>query len=352
MDLFGDLPPPASDNKAKTGTFGGFYDAKEDKKLEKRKNSDGEQDEVNNKRVKSEERDNKQNKCYEFSFKSYLTERKGEREDMQDATLLLDDCTKDLIEIQSKAIKIKKSAFIAVFDGHAGSKASHHAQESLFKNITNRFPKDAVDNFDRELKKSLIQAFKDTDETFIDKARKESPPWKDGSTATCFFQINNIVYAANIGDSKAILVRKVDGKNVIVPLTKDHSPTDYKERQRIQNAGGIVRDGRVQGVLEVSRAFGDARFKKFVISTPDVFKCSLTENDRYLIIACDGLWKAFTNQEAVNFVDRILEDNTIEMNSRFEKASKELANEAVRQFSGDNVSVILVNITSKLDQET
>ena len=56
-----------ADNKAKTGTFGGFYDAKEDKKLEKRKNSDGEQDEVNNKRVKSEERDNKQNKCCEYS---------------------------------------------------------------------------------------------------------------------------------------------------------------------------------------------------------------------------------------------------------------------------------------------
>jgi len=37
----------------------------------------------------------------------------------------------------------------------------------------------------------------------------------------------------------------------------------------------------VQGILEVSRAFGDARFKKYIISTPDVFKSTLTTNDRY-----------------------------------------------------------------------
>ena len=40
------------------------------------------------------------------NIQSYLTERKGEREDMQDASLILDDCTKDVTAIQSKAIEM------------------------------------------------------------------------------------------------------------------------------------------------------------------------------------------------------------------------------------------------------
>ena len=39
-----------------------------------------------------------------------------------------------------------------------------------------------------------------------------------------------------------------------------------------------------------------------------------------------------------------LQDATLQQTEKFEKASKELANEAVRQCSGDNVSVILVEI--------
>ena len=41
-----------------------------------------------------------------------------------------------------------------------------------------------------------------------------------------------------------------------------------------------VSEGRVMGILEVSRSIGDGRFKRCgVIPTPDVFKCTLTEQD-------------------------------------------------------------------------
>ncbi|KAK6009398.1 hypothetical protein OSTOST_25666 [Ostertagia ostertagi] len=35
----------------------------------------------------------------------------------------------------------------------------------------------------------------------------------------------------------------------------------YEERMRIQKAGGTVRDGRVNGIIEVSRSIGDGQFK-------------------------------------------------------------------------------------------
>ena len=42
----------------------------------------------------------------------------------------------------------------------------------------------------------------------------------------------------------------------------------------------LSRDGRVLGIVEVSRSIGDGRFKHCgVIATPDVFRTQLTEND-------------------------------------------------------------------------
>jgi hypothetical protein len=35
----------------------------------------------------------------------------------------------------------------------------------------------------------------------------------------------------------------------------------WQERERIEKAGGFVEDGRVNAMLEVSRAFGDVHLK-------------------------------------------------------------------------------------------
>lgn len=43
----------------------------------------------------------------------------------------------------------------------------------------------------------------------------------------------------------------------------------------------VCRDGRVLGVLEVSRSIGDGQYKRCgVISTPDLRRCQLTASDR------------------------------------------------------------------------
>ena len=46
-------------------------------------------------------------------------------------------------------------------------------------------------------------------------------------------------------------------------MTKDHNPTSYEERQRIQKTGAYVKDGRVLGVLEISRSIGDGQYKSY-----------------------------------------------------------------------------------------
>lgn len=63
----------------------------------------------------------------------------------------------------------------------------------------------------------------------------------------------NEVIVANIGDSRCVLSR--DGE--AVDLSVDHKPEDEEELQRIEEAGGkVTQDGRVNGGLNLSRAFG------------------------------------------------------------------------------------------------
>lgn len=211
-----------------------------------------------------------------------------------------------------------------------------------------------MEQVEKEIKKCLLETFKKTDEDFLKEAAKSKPTWKDGTTAIVVLQINNMLYISNLGDSKAILCRynEESKKYVALNLSKDHSPTDYEERMRIQKAGGYVRDGRVMGVLEVSRSIGDGQFKTSgVICLPDIRRCQLTQNDYFILLACDGLWKVFTSQEVISIVMRTLEDSSIqatevktEEEMRYETACNRLVNEAVRKLSGDNVTVVIVAV--------
>ncbi|KAJ0063911.1 hypothetical protein NL108_013713, partial [Boleophthalmus pectinirostris] len=212
-------------------------------------------------------------------------------------------------------------SYFAVFDGHGGARASRFAAENLHLNLAKKFPTGESENLEKLIKKSLMDTFKQTDEEFLKKASSQKPSWKDGSTATCALVVDDTVYVANLGDS-AVLCRMEpsDGHNkpVTLCLSKEHNPTTYEERMRIQRAGGTVRDGRVLGVLEVSRSIGDGQYKRCgVISTPDLRRRQLTRNDnalprssvccRFLILACDGLFKVFSADEAVKFVLNLLQ---------------------------------------------
>lgn len=66
------------------------------------------------------------------------------------------------------------------------------------------------------------------------------------------------IYCSNSGDSRAVLATKA-GK--CIELSHDHKPDNDGELARVKAAGGFVEDGRVQGVIAVSRAIGDWEYK-------------------------------------------------------------------------------------------
>lgn len=102
------------------------------------------------------------------------------------------------------------------------------------------------------------------------------------------------------------------------------------------------------GILEVSRSIGDGQFKAHgVICTPDVKKLTLTPNDWFVLLACDGVWKKFSVNEAIDFSIKSYEalyksGTDLTSEQVWFQVADELASEAVKRGSGDNVSVIIV----------
>jgi protein phosphatase 1G len=138
-----------------------------------------------------------------------------------------------------------------------------------------------------------------------------------GCTAVVALVKGNKLYVANAGDSRAVMSRR--GK--AIPLSFDHKPSHPAERQRIESAGGFVSNlggmSRVNGNLNLSRAIGDLKYKgnkdlhakhQIITAEPDIEEADIQEGDEFLLLACDGIWDVLTNQEAIDFVRKGLEE--------------------------------------------
>jgi len=181
------------------------------------------------------------------------------------------------------------SILFCLFDGHGGVQVSKYLQENFpifFKKI--------LPNEYLELK--IIDLFPE-----IDNKLKENNFYQVGSTA-CIIYItkeNNkkFLYCANIGDTRCIILRN----NSFERLSYDDRASDDNEYNRIVNNGGIVFAGRVYGQLMLSRAFGDWELKNYgVISVPHVMRIEICQNDKFVVVASDGIWDVLSDNDVYN----------------------------------------------------
>ncbi|ERN16831.1 hypothetical protein AMTRI_Chr02g264220 [Amborella trichopoda] len=138
-----------------------------------------------------------------------------------------------------------------------------------------------------------------------------------GTTAVTIVKQGDLIVVANVGDSRAVLgTTSDDGNLAAVQLTVDLKPNLPQEAARIRHCNGRVYclpdEPGVNRVwlpneespgLAMSRAFGDYCLKDFgLISVPEVTYRHLTNNDRFLLLASDGVWDVLSNQEAVEII--------------------------------------------------
>jgi len=79
-----------------------------------------------------------------------------------------------------------------------------------------------------------------------------------GCTACVAIFTKDAVICANSGDSRCILMRGASA----IEMSEDHKPDNTGEQRRIEAAGGFVEEGRVRGILSLSRALGDLEYKQ------------------------------------------------------------------------------------------
>ncbi|KAG8931333.1 Protein phosphatase 2C 1 [Tulasnella sp. 418] len=179
------------------------------------------------------------------------------------------------------------------------------------------------------LKKSIAKFGGSGSAANAKKAGHESEVVKAPKAIDITVPARRVLYTANVGDARAVLCRAGEA----VRLTYDHKGSDKAEVRRIVEAGGFVMNNRVNGVLAVTRSLGDSAMKEFVVGNPYTTETELTDDDEYLIIACDGLWDVTDDQQAVDLIRKCPDAET---------ASQVLLKHALDSFSNDNVTVMVV----------
>ncbi|KAN0006841.1 hypothetical protein ACTFIU_005033 [Dictyostelium citrinum] len=254
------------------------------------------------------------------------------------------------------------SELYCIFDGHGGRAASDFAADNIYKIFAEFLD---ANNTPEE---SFTKAYKSIN--------TQISPWPFiGTTAASVYICENKVYIANVGDSRVVLGKIIGSDNsnggggggsssgggggsveggsdeqqqpqqqqqqtkkiTAQRLTFDHRPVEESERLRITEAGGTVLNGRVNGMLAVSRALGDSFLTPYVIPDPHLSSFTISKDDKFLILACDGVWDLISDEEAVETVARISDPS---------KAAETLRDLAYNSGSTDNISFISATETN------
>ncbi len=269
----------------------------------------------------------------------------------------------------------KNTHIFGILDGHGGNEVAkyiknHFVEEfisnSFYKsNLISQALKETYKKINENLKS--IEAFKELTKYHLEfkkqynlkvsegdmkeyekKGYIENLAYEIGSTCNIVVIHNNEFFYANCGDSRSVLLRHGEA----IPMSTDHKPDLPNEFKRIKRSGSMIKDGRVNGILNMSRSIGDLQFKRgksvgdFAVSCiPDVLNETLTDLDDYIIIACDGIWECITNERLANFiysrVNNGEEDYERIINDLFQK---NLAKNADAVVGCDNMTCMIIKL--------
>jgi serine/threonine protein phosphatase PrpC len=135
-----------------------------------------------------------------------------------------------------------------------------------------------------------------------------------GTTCIILITINGRLISANVGDTRAILIKSDD---IVIPLSNDHKPTVPEEQERIIQSGGAIyrlpdeegsphrvwlKDKSYPG-LAMSRSIGDYIAKDVgVTCDPEIMEFVIDKTFQYIVLATDGVWEFVSNQTARDLV--------------------------------------------------
>ncbi|GFE55290.1 phosphatase 2C domain-containing protein [Babesia ovis] len=250
----------------------------------------------------------------------------------------------------------------ALFDGHGGRTCAAFAKENLLHEIVQQLLQQlqAEPTHSDEFSESLFKKAVNAACLRLDsRIAHDLIGCNDGCTALLLFIGSSRIYVVNLGDSAAYLCRKLNNVLHAIPLNEVHKAWIPKEKERILHYGGTVEGSRVNGVLEVTRSFGDLGLKRFGVKCTGSFRQASLDyvNDDIILVACDGFWSVYDPHEACRTALRFLRQDESRAKSdpqlpfvNLRKVCKDLVENALGvKRAQDNVSVMLLRLVRKSD---
>ena len=309
-----------------------------------------------------------------FSYNSYHGLIKDENEDRISVNSLI----KKPHNFKNKIWP--KISYFSIFDGHGGETCSSF----LKNNFLNYLIEDK--NFPNDIKESLINTInkveKEFNKRYVD--IKNNNIDFSGSCALILLIIENKIYIANVGDSRAIM--SLENGKKYRSLTIDHKPNNPKEYERIIKIGGKIYIDQEEDIrdinklkvinnesefdkyfdepniiyriypchLAVSRSIGDIKAKDTsfggihdeIISTPDIYIIDISSNIDFIIMGCDGIYDNLSNFDIIDSawftINHVAKERKYDINLISLDICNMIIKNAMDKLSSDNLSVIVI----------
>ena len=97
-----------------------------------------------------------------------------------------------------------------------------------------------------------------------------------------------------------------------------------------------MRATRLPATLSISTSGASTAHEEPIVPAPTIATRPLSASDRFLILACDGVWDVFSDQQACDSVSLALAQGGTP-----EAAARKLAGDAFAAGSEDNISVLV-----------
>ncbi|KAL7256061.1 hypothetical protein ACSBR1_010066 [Camellia fascicularis] len=234
------------------------------------------------------------------------------------------------LEDQGQVFTSPSATYVGVYDGHGGPEASRFINNRLFPYLR-KFSSEQGGLSAGVIKK----AFDATEEEFLHLVKRSwlAQPQIASVGSCCLVGAisNDILYVANLGDSRAVLGRRVSDTVVAERLSTDHNVGVEEVRKEVEalhpDDSHIVVYSRgvwrIKGIIQVSRSIGDVYLKKpefnrdplfqqfgsavplkrpVMSAEPSILVRMLRPQDLFLIFASDGLWEQLSDDFAVEIV--------------------------------------------------